>query len=1084
MHIKCLRLLWSLMVFATACFAQSEQITGLVADSSGAVIPQASVAVVNEKTGARRDSASNESGLFTVVSLQPGSYRVTVTKDGFKPASRTGVTLEVGQVARIDILIEIGSVTETIEVKETPGEVHLERDNNTLGSVVDSARVEDLPLNGRNFLQLALLAAGSGEGTGRGDQGQTGHASRVISVGGGKTSYTGYLINGISQRGSRLGELALNLSIANIDQFKVEQSFFLPDQGPNAGLVSVTTKAGTNQFHGQVFEFLRNKAFDARNFFSPTAEDLKRNQFGFGAGGPIVRNRLWVFGSYEGLREQTGFTQAAYTPTAAMFGGDFNQVAERIYDPESFSTQTGTRSLFPNQTIPNSRINAVSRNLLAYYLPGASLTQKPNNLFLNPRNTQHSDQWGVRLDAMLTSKQSIFGQFIHDNSPNVQGGLFPLSGNSYPNSTEFGMLEYTFTLHPDLVHTLRIGASRNIALLANEARPLGNVGQRLGIQNPVDGRAIPGVTLLGYAGFGNPRGDLGNLDNNYQLDEGLHYIRGSHQFKFGFGIRYQRTWQLNNNASAGGALAFQSTFTARLAPDAQGNPVPQANSGNSFADFLLGLPLTAGVSGLPSIPYRHTQFTPYVQDSWKVTRSFTLNYGMGWFLDTVPDPQGSARNLVHGFDPVTGLLTFASLGQLDPKVLAVDKKDFTPRLGFAWQPKNLPRTLIRAGAGIYYSDISFIDLQNALVGPPFNARTAADNSVRQPVPVYRLGLNIFPPANLAPVTPGYAASLPNGTAASLLREGARTPYVSQWNFSLQYALDDHDLITLDYQGSSAHRQQSRRQLASCIPGPDLYCNPATKPYPRYSDLQTVDNMGNISYEAVSVRYNHILKGGVDMRMEYHLSKALSDSYEITGFDNQIWTCRRCDKGFMSFDQRHRAVLSVIWNVPYGRKRHFGGNAPALANAVLGGWTATAIATFATGFPINMSAPNTTGTTRITHLPNRLCDGADANLADNLRTDGFVQFNRACFASPAIGYFGNSGRNPLHGPGRDNWDIGVHKVFPIRENISLQLRVETFNTLNHTQFGSPNGNVGDPANFGRVSTAALPRLTQLGLKLLW
>ncbi|MDX1981945.1 MAG: carboxypeptidase-like regulatory domain-containing protein [Bryobacteraceae bacterium] len=1086
-----MRLFVATLLLSGSAFAQTTlgtaSLSGTVRDSAGAVVNGARVVLTEEARALIRESVSNDAGLFTFPSIPATSYTLRITKEGFDTYELKGLQLEVGQSGSVEAELKVGQISSVVSVT-AERMVALETESNVLGTVVDAAQVESLPLNGRNFLQLALIAAGSNEPTGRGDNtGQVGHPGRGVVINGNMPTTTGYLINGISTRGGRLGESALNLSVASIDQFKVQQSFFPPDQGPNPGLVNVTTKGGSNRIHGQAFEYVRNEIFDARNFFAPEAEDLKRNQFGFALGGPIVKDRTWFYANYEGLREITAFSARGYAPTQAMFGGNLSEVPEQIFDPATYNAQTGTRSPFPGRIIPDSRINAVSKKLLQYYLPGSSLSLRPSNVFGNPRNTLDDDQWGLRLDHSISMNQQIFGQFVHQNSPAIRPGLFPLSGASYPNETHFAMVQHTWTISPSLVNVARAGFTRQLALFGNEGASVGNITPGLGINNTFDTRGVTSVGIQGYSGFGRANGDLGNIDNNYQLDEGMNWIRGKHNFQFGTSFRYRRTWQQNANAGAHGNLNFQPIFSSQLTRNAAGQTVTQPGTGNAFADFLLGTPQNASVAGLPMFPYRFTQYMPYFQDTWKVHPTLTINWGMSWFLATVPDPQGAARRFPHGFDYSTGLLKFAALGEVDPRVMATDRNNFVPRVGFAWKPKFLPNTVIRAGGGIYYSDSALIEAQFAMVAPPFNTTLQLFNPPANPQAQYVLGQNIFPAQNFPALDSNFAAALPNGTTAFLLQPDGRTPYVSQWNVSIQHQLANESLLEFDYVGNSAHRLQNRYDISQCRPGADLRCDPATKPYPRYSGLLQADFNGNSSYHALFAKYHHRMRQGLNLRVEYAFSKALDDNWESgTATEAQITACRRCDKGHASFDQRHRAVISTIWDLPFGRGRQFGSNLGSFANAALGGWTLTGITTFGTGAPVFISGPARTQSIYISHRPNRVCDGRDSSLASNLRNNGFVQFNTACFADAPQGFFGNTGRSPIHGPGLHNWDAGIEKFFPIpiREAMKLQFRTELFNAFNHANFGSPNGNLGAGANFGRVAGARAPRLIQMSLKLLW
>ena len=1078
------------LLSASSLFAQatlgSAAVGGVVRDESGAAVPDAKVVLVETARGLAREAPTNSSGAFLFPTISAGVYSLTVSKAAFDTYKLSNVLVEVGERATLDVTLKVGAVSTVVSVSAEQ-RVLLDTESNAIGSVVDSGRVESLPLNGRNFLQLALLAGGSSQLTGQANviQTQVGHPDRGVILTGNMPQTTGYLINGIATRGGRLGESALNLSVAAIDQFKVQQSFFMPDQGPNPGLVNVSTKGGGNQFHGQAFEFVRNERFDARNFFAPAPEHLKRNQFGGAVGGPIRKDRIWFYGFYEGLREITGFSSSAYTPTAAMFGGDFRALPVTIYDPNTLDTQAGTRAPFPGNTIPTNRINSISTNLLKYYLPGSSLLQRPSNVFGNPRNTLNDDQWGVRLDASLSSTQSLYGQFIHQNSPAQQPGLFPLSGSFFPNQSDLIMIQHTWTLNPTLINTARIGFLRNVALFANQGSALGHILGDIGIHNTFDDRGVSAVAIQGYAAFGHAAGDLGNIDNNYQVDDGLNFIRGSHNFQFGGSVRYRRTWQQNANAGANGNVQFQPYFTSQLTRNAQGQLIAQANTGDAFADFLLGSPISGGVNGLPRLPYRFTQYMPYFGDTWKVTRTLTLNYGVSWFLATVPEPQNWARRLPHSFDPSTGLLTYAALGQVDPKILSFDKNNLAPRFGLAWSPSFLPHTVIRSGAGIYYADSALIEMQFSMSAPPFNTTLTITQPQTNPVPLYTLGSNIFPLLSFPPLDKNFAATL-NGATAMLLNPDGKSPYISQWNFAIQHTFGNNDVLEADYVGSSAHRLQNRYDTAQCRPGPNLFCDPATKPYPRYAGLLTADFNGNSSYDGLVTRYQHRAGAGLNLRFEYTFAKAITDGWESGGStQSQITICRRCDKGATSFDVRHRAVASAIYDLPFGRHRKFGGNMSRPVDLLAGGWTLTGITSFATGTPIFLSGPNRTGSPSVTHRPNRVCDGNNSDLLHNLRGNGFLAFDTSCFVVPPVGNFGNAGRDVIYGPGVNNWDLGVEKFFPLmKEQTRLEFRAEMFNTFNHAQFGQPNANAGDGVNFGRVSSAGRPRLIQFSVKLLF
>jgi hypothetical protein len=896
----------------------------------------------------------------------------------------------------------------------------------------------------------------------------------------------GYSLDGVPIRGSRDGELALNISIAAIDQFKVQDSFLMPDQGPSPAVVNVATKSGGNQFHGEAFEFFRNSVLDARSFFALTSEDLKQNQFGFALGGPIRKNRVWFHGFYEGLRQITGFSAAGYSPTAAMFGGNLSGTGNTIYDPATYSTATGQRQPFPDNVIPSNRINLVSTNLSRYYLPGSSLASQPNNVFGHPRNTLNDDQGGLHLDAAISGHQQVFAELFWQNSPVVHPGLYPLSGLLYTNQANLAILQHSWTVSPHSVNTFRVAFVRAIALASNEAGDQGPSLNSIGIMNAFGNSGISAINVQGFSSFGQASGDVGNRDNTWRVDDGFNYIRGHHSLRFGAGLSYRRGWHSNANATALGSLRFQPTFTAQLIGNVQGQPTPQPNTGNAWADFLLGLPTSGTLSGLPVVQYRATEFQPFVQDTWKITPNLTLNYGLSWYVETSPDPQGWARNAVHGFDPATGLPTYAALGQINPKGFATDWNNLAPRVGIAWKPGFLENTVVRAGAGTYYSELPWVALQfDLLFGSPIGAGQGFTSVLTNPVPQYQLGNNVFPPRAATPLTANYAANLPQGSLVSAINPALRTAYVNQWNVSIQQTFARDNLVELSYLGASGHRLLNYTDLDQCRPGADLYCNPVTRSWPRYGVVLWLDSSGNSSYEALIAKYQRRASRGLNLLFEYTLGKSLADSWQSTTLPyGQIATCRRCDKGPATFDVRQRAVASMVWEIPFGHGQPYGAGIPQAANLVFGGWTLTGIVTLSTGQPVYLTAPNTTGDLYITTLPDRICNGNSSKFSDKARSNGFLWFDRSCFPVPPVGYFGNSGRTVLNGPGLNNWDVGVEKFFPLtaHESTRLQLRIEMFNAWNHTQFQQPDGNVGDGPNFGRISATRPPRLIQIGIKI--
>ena len=793
------------------------------------------------------------------------------------------------------------------------------------------------------------------------------------------------------------------------------------------------------------------------------------------------KDRIWFHGFYKGLRQITGFASAGYSPTAAMFGGNFTSTGVPVYDPGTYSAETRTRQPFAGNAIPSSRINPVSTNLSQYYLPGASLTSRPSNVYGTPRNTLNDDQGGVRVDAAISNRQQLFGEIFRQNSPADQPGLYPISGLLYSAVADLGMLQHSYKLSPHAVNTTRVAFVRAISVGGNEAQtPI-----LTGIKNTFDNRGIIAINLQGYSSFGRSNGEVGNRDNTWRVDDGFNYIAGTHSVKLGAGLSYRRGWHSNANANARGTLSFQPTFTAQLIRNAQGQLVSQASTGSSWADFLLGLPTSGTLSGLPEVQYRATEFLPFVQDTWKVTPNLTVNYGVLWYVETPPNPQGAIRNAVHGFDFQTGLVTYAALGQVNPKAFGTDWNNFAPRAGIAWKPGLLKNTVLRASAGTYYSEFPWFGSQEAIgLGSPIGTGQGFTNAPANPIPQYEFGKSVFPPLGTVSVNATYAANLPTGTLVTAINPALRTAYVNQWNASLQRLLARSDSLELSYLGSSGHRLLTLADLNQCRPDATLYCNPATKPWPRYGLLGWLDSSGNSSYDALIGKYQHRTTHGLNLLFEYTFGKALTDAWQFSILPSaQITDCRSCDKGPATFDVRQRAIASAVWEIPFGRGQRYGSSISRTANFALGGWMLTGIVTFSSGEPVYLTAPNTTGSLYVTPVPNRVCNGNSSAFSKDVRSNGFLWFDPSCFLVPPVGYFGNSGRTVLNGPGINNWDLGAQKLIPLGfESSELVVRLEMFNAWNHTQFQPPDGNAGDGPNFGRISASRPPRLIQIAMKL--
>ncbi len=1070
----------------------TSSVQGSVTDSTGAVVPDSSITLINNATGVKQVTRSDSDGNYSFPTVAPGLYTLEVAKPGFAGYTLAGFSVVVGQHQTQNAKLNIAAAATTVTVDASGLSNVLQTESNDLGSVIGPQSVSQLPLNGRNFLQLGLLSGTtqSNFGASNGTASQTDHPALSINVAGNEPDFTMYLINGIQTVGSRANNTSLNLSISAIDQFEVHYGFFMPDLGASPGIIDVVTKGGTNHIHGEAFEYVRNNQMEARNWFSTLPNGpYHQNQFGADAGGPILHNRLFYFGDYEGYRQiQNGFT-GALTPTQAMFNGDFSTISTPIYDPATYNPTTGTRQQFSGNIIPAGRINSVSKNLLAYYLPGATATVDGHNIGGNPLTTLYSDQITGRIDYSVNDSNQIFAQGSWLKSPATNDGLFQGTATTFPMDTEFVATGWNWTLSPTKVNSLSLGVVRDSVF--EQGQTINDIQAQLGITGTSDANGIPGVGITGYAGFGNSTGLLGDIDNSYQVHDSFNWLHGNHQIKMGASLNYIRSIQSSANLNARGIMQFNATYSTQTKPAGVGKVAPVAGTGNAFADFLLGDPANAHSQGMPPMHVRWTEFEPYIQDSWKITKTLNASLAFAWYTTTPPNPSDKTnRDLIHGFDFNTGLVTFAALGTANPHVYNITLNDFAPRVGLTWQPP-IANTVVRAGWGMYYTTPMEFGLQYAVVSQIITVNNQVTNTSNLPQPAYVLGVNILPPVTVGQIT---AAQVPTIKGA-LLYESAdtRTPSIPQWNLDVQHTFGKSYLLDVAYIGNEGHHLAKLFNPFDCSTPGQQTCDTATEPfYPTYSYMQEMSTIGYSTYQALLVKFQRQFSNGLSILGNYTWEKAISNSNSgNNGTLSQDRSCIRCDKGLAPMDIPQSLVISAVWDLPLGRDRHFGANMNRILNGAVGDWSIDAIITMQKGSPFTVTAPNHVAWPADQIRADRYCNGRNELQNKNLRANGLVWFDTSCFVDPATDphntsgsqwYFGTSGFDILTGPGINNWDMGIHKNFPIHDNVTFAMRGEFFNAWNHASFANPVGGIGS-SNFGTVtSTQHDPRQVQIGATL--
>ena len=1113
----------------------SSSIQGTVADTSGAVVPDSTVILTNHATGVQLITKSDEAGSYSFPTVPPGLYTLEVTKAGFAGYKITGFNLIVGQHQTQNAKLSVASSATTITVDASGLSNVLDTDSNDLGGVIGPRSVENLPLNGRNYLQLSLLsgAAATPQGAAAGSVNQTGHPLLSINVAGNEPDYTMYVINGIEAVGSRAGNTSLNIDTGAIDQFEVHYGFFMPDMGPNPGIVDVVTKSGTNQIHGEAYEYLRTNQMQARDYFAINSSThlpippgkYHQDQFGFNLGGPVLRDRLFYFASYEGYRQNQQVLINGESPTQAMFGGDFSALLPNtvIYDPATLDPVTGRRQPFQGNKIDPSRISSNIKGLLAYYTPGSGTAPTPNNIGGNRPYLFNSDQFMGRIDHSLNQKNQIFAQGNWLNSPISSPGLFPSTGTAFPLDTELVNLGWNWTLSPTKVNELRLGMMRDSVF--DEGASVPGIQNKLNITGTGDANGVPSIGFSGggLSGFGASTGLIGDTDDTYQIHDGLNWLHGRHQMKFGFQVVYLRSIQASANANARGAFNFNGMFTAQTIVSGSGyatdNSYPGGAGGYSFADFLLGDLNTAQSIAMPPTHFRWTNAEPYAQDTWKITPHLTANLALAWYGATPPNPTGKDKNLIHAFDFNSGLLIFTALGQVDPEVFAMTKSNFAPRIGFAFQPPAIPNAVIRAGWGLYYTSQEDVNAQYSIVSQIITVNNAVSNV--QGVPQYVLGVNAMPAVTVGQITQAQANAMTG--AVQYLSTHQHSPYVDQYNLDLQYSFAKSFLADVAYLGNVAHHLAINWNPFDCSSPTDQYCVDSRNPYNgRYTYMQEVNSIGYGNYNALLAKLQHQFQYGFSLTANYIWQKGLAMAQQgSNGTVNQNRSCLRCDYGLTTSNIPQALTISAVGEVPIGHGRRWGNAMNPVLNEAIGGWAVDAIATMQRGLPYTVTGANSTAWSPGQIRANRYCHNPHAayalaahGLGPNIRTNGNYwfwnqQFNGVfqnengggCFVDPAkdpanlvngklpvIGgvqardAFGNEAFDSFYGPGLNNWDIAVHKEFGIERGIKFAVRGEFFNAFNHTQFANPNTGVNAGVGFGQITgTQHAARIVQVAGK---
>ncbi|MBI3682864.1 MAG: TonB-dependent receptor [Acidobacteria bacterium] len=1138
-----------LFLFAASVFAQGERATvsGIVSDSSQAIVPGAAVAVRNTANNITHRTESNVTGIYSVPALPPGEYEITVEKQGFRPFRQTGLRLSVGLVATVDVVLTVGTVSEVVEVEATA--VQLESQTTGLGKTIETRRIVELPLLGRNPLQLASLAAGviptRGQvGVGGDAIGQAGNAR----ISGGLANQNAILMDGGDSRGFTSGGQNYAFPLESVAEAKVETATYSAEFGrAGGGVINVASKSGTNSFHGVAYEFLRNDHLNSNSWSNNrnrVARTLfQRNEFGAAAGGRIKRDRTFFFVNYESVRQGSPRNFLATVPQAAYKTGDFRGAFDRngqpvlIYDYLTTRVDPNAsgrfiRDAFPGNQIPSNRVHAISANVAKFWPDPNRAGETPaqvNNYFRSGKNVTNNDIWFTRLDHQINDKHRIFGRFGGQQSDSFSAGLvepaFPATAISSRPIRNAGV-SVTSTFSPNFLGEFRISYTRlqfNDAPVS-EGFDLGSLGFPQSLANYVTYRQFPQVQIQQYAtgtglavatfgadeytGLGGAGKNLLPQDT-YTAQYHVTWIRARHKFKFGVELQRQKMAAFNSRNS-GGQFTFDRTYTQGPNP-----AVTAINSGNAFASFLLGVPITGAIDTTPFMALLQRYNAGYFQDDWRVTSRLTLNLG---FRYEYTSPYGEKFGQIgymdtQAIDPTTGLKGLFKWVPPGGYHSDPNYKTFGPRVGIAYQATN--KTVVRVAAGMFNASNNGLNAAASDFGSGLFTTNALSLGAPNPI-------SFTPPVGGSWSNP-FAAGLvfPQKGVTTFVGQNIRVDfkdhplaYLANWTLSVQRMINADTLVEVAYVGTKTTHlfwnrfdnandplllSQWGSRLREAVPNPffgkittgalsfpTVERRQLLRPFPQYQQILAVRRpYGDAQYQSMTARLEKSYSSGYTLSANYTLSKMIASTAEsntwVIGPSNALYN-PKYNRGLDANDTPHRLVISHLWELPFG----FGKTrwSRGVAARVLGNWQFSGVTVLQAGRPILISAPDNTGLYEFAYTNGR-ADRLKSAVIDNPTTSRW--FDTSAFR-PAAAFTvptDSLSQPNLRTPWRRAVNWSFFKNNPIKERYNIQFRAELFNIFNNPQFEMTGAST-DVTNalFGQIVQGAGERNVQLGLRVIF
>ncbi len=1060
-----------LLMIAPASFVWSQtpsSINGTVVDASGAPVADAQLTLITIQTGQERHVSTSSQGFFNFPELTPASYSLKVAAAGFKDVLYDSLQLTLGRQLTVPVVLPVGNVSETVNVTGEPPQITTS--TSTISHLVDSKRIEDLPLNGRNPLQLVALVPGA---VSRGTTGQFGATNIQFQMSGSDPNDNNYSLDGGFFMNAFYNIPADYPNPDALQEFLVTTRDYSVSLGRGLSSISAVTKSGTNSFHGTAFEFLRNTVLDAANYFSTKPSDFKRNQFGATVGGPIVRNKLFFFGSYQGtiVRGSPGlYTYTSLSPAERQ--GNFSSLSTPITDPV-------TGAPFPGNIIPPGRIEPYATNFIKQFLPAVN---SPGNIFrFAPASTENGTQILTKVDYLITPNDHVSARYLWENDPQVGNGVSQYLDSTWlanlPTRSQSILLNYTKVLSSSAVNTAILDYDRATYGVINR-KNFSLAGLGLDIKdNAVLEYGLTTNSILsigGYfqAGAGVPTRDIVPVTH---FEDTLSLTKGRHQLNVGVELYHSRINQIQNYET-GGVMSFSGFAT-----------------GDAAADFLLGdfsnyAQLTPLITRL-----RQTIPSVFVQDNIRIGRNVTVNAGVRWdpFRPFVSE-DGELGTYIPGRQSTVfplmapGLLYPGDRGI--PKGVAASRyNNFAPRVGLAWDVTGDGRTSVRLGAGLFFMPtVQGINFNRFPQTPPFgfsvNNSAGNANSIWASPPFN--GVNPFPRPNVTDKAALVKIPFTPTTADTSLQLPFKTTLEQQWSLSVQHAISNNAALEVAYVGSAASHLLSSHEgnPAVYIPGQSTEANTqARRINPNIGPINQLGNFISSNYNGLQLDFNKRYSKGVTLLSSYTWSKTLgvqSPFGEGAAGPRDPFNFN-LDYGPAGSDITHNWVTSFLWDLPLNQHVE---SRPL--RALFGGWQSSIINSLHSGFPFSVYSGLDNSFSGIGEDTADLVGNPHLPSGRSHTQELQKWFNTSAFQTNPIGTFGNTGINWLRGPGFWDMDLGLTKRFELPESMSMEFRSMFYNAFNHPNFGNPSNTLTSPTFGSITSTASDPRVIEFGLKILF